>query len=176
MAIKIIAAIGDKRLLGVVKDGKHGLPWRIPEDSKHFSHSTNGAVVIMGRSTWESLPDRFRPLPDRTNFVLTRNPDYRAEGARVFPGLHEALEVAETLSDKTIWIMGGASIYEQALPIVDELSLTIVEEELLPPPMGGEERILFPEYEHLFECIDSTPRMRSDNKNIPYRFQTWKRK
>ncbi len=175
MALKIIAAIGDKRLLGIKKDGEHVLPWHIPEDFKHFNHSTNECAIIMGRTTWESLPNR--PLPNRTNIVLTRDADYVADGGHVFHGLQEAIAFAESeRGEKDVWIIGGAKVYEQALPFVDELSLTRVQEELLPPPMEGEEHVLFPEYEHLFECIETSPYKPSDNQNLPYRFETWRRK
>jgi len=175
MAIKLIAAIGDKRLLGIKKEGKHILPWHIPEDFKHFKHSTNGCAIIMGRTTWESLPNR--PLPNRTNIILTRDPDYAAKGGHVFHDLQEAIAFGESVSGETdIWIIGGANIYEQALPYVEEMSLTRVQEELLPPPMENEEHILFPEYEDAFECTEATPYKPSDNRNLPYRFETWKQK
>lgn len=177
MAIKIIAAVGDNRLLGIKKDGVHGLPWHIPEDMKHFKHSTNECVVIMGRSTWESLPETVRPLPNRTNIVLTRNKEYIAGSAHTFTNLEEALAFAKTKSEgNDIWIIGGAALYREALPFVDELSLTKIPEELLPPPMEGEEHILFPEYEDMFTCTQKSPFTPSSNRNLPFRFETWKRK
>ena len=170
--IKLIAAVGDKGLLGLIKDGAHTLPWDIKEDMKHFSESTKGAVVIMGRTTWESLPLKFRPLPGRENIVLTRNTDFVAEGARVFTSLPEALSSAGSF-EKDIWIIGGASVYKEALPFVDELSLTSVLEETLPPLEEGFEKVLFPEYKNVFECIETSEYVESEGGT--YRFETWRR-
>ncbi|MCZ8250844.1 MAG: dihydrofolate reductase [Hylemonella sp.] len=94
--------------------GKNGtMPWHLPEDLAHFKRTTLGAPVVMGRKTWDSLPPRFRPLPGRTNVVVTRQRDWRAEGARVAHTLDEALELCGDVNDA--WIIGGAEIYAQAL-------------------------------------------------------------
>jgi dihydrofolate reductase len=82
------------------------LPWHLPEDLKHFSRLTAGSVVVMGRRTWESLPDRFRPLPGRTNVVLTRHPGYEAPGAEVLGSVAEALD-----RHPDPWVIGGAEVY-----------------------------------------------------------------
>jgi dihydrofolate reductase len=98
------------------------LPWRIPEDLARFRALTTGGTVVMGRRTWESLPPRFRPLPDRRNVVVTRDPSYDAPGAEVITSLDDALAVSDD-----IWIAGGAEIYAATLPLADGLHVTDVD-------------------------------------------------
>ncbi|MEY9953287.1 dihydrofolate reductase [Leifsonia sp. EB34] len=97
------------------------MPWHLPEDLKHFRELTDGDPVIMGRRTWESLPERFRPLPGRPNIVVTRDPAYQASGAEVVHSLDDALGTA---GDGTVWIMGGAELYTQSLPLADRVEVT----------------------------------------------------
>jgi dihydrofolate reductase len=108
---------------GVIgRDG--ALPWRLPEDMAHFRALTTGATVVMGRRTWDSLPERFRPLPGRRNVVLTRDASWRADGADV---VHE---VADALAaDGDVWVIGGAEIYAAALPYADLTVITELREE-----------------------------------------------
>lgn len=87
------------------------LPWHLPEDLAHFKKTTSGCPVIMGRRQWESLPERFRPLPNRRNIVLTRQAGYEAPGAEVVSDLPAALEL---VSGVDAWICGGGEIYRQA--------------------------------------------------------------
>lgn len=108
--------------------GKNGtMPWHLPEDLAHFKRTTLGAPVIMGRKTWESLPARFRPLPGRTNVVVTRQRDWQAEGAQVAHSLDEALRLCGEVPDA--WIIGGAEIYAQALPLASTAVVTEIEAE-----------------------------------------------
>ncbi len=127
--ISIIAAIGKNRELG--KDNK--LLWHIPEDFKRFKDLTSGHVVIMGRKTYESLPEKFRPLPNRINIVVTRNPNFTTINQLIVVGsIEEAIESAKAKiqnSDNEIFIIGGASIYEQGIKYADKLYLTLVEKE-----------------------------------------------
>ncbi len=99
---------------GVIGD-KGGLPWHVPQDLAHFKRLTFGCPVIMGRKTWDSLPERFRPLPGRTNIVVTRNRSWQAPGAAAAAGLHEALQLCA--QNDQVWVIGGAQIYAQALPL-----------------------------------------------------------
>src|SRR5207244_10135419 len=86
--------------------GKRGvMPWHLPEDMAHFKQVTMGAPVIMGRKTWESLPPRFRPLPGRRNVVITRQRDWKAEGATRAESLQDALAVCA--SEPNVWVIGG---------------------------------------------------------------------
>lgn len=96
-----------------------GMPWHVPEDLAHFKEVTLGAPVVMGRKTWDSLPERFRPLPDRENIVITRQQDWTAEGAR------RAATVADAVRGQDrVWIIGGAEIFRQVIVDADRLEVT----------------------------------------------------
>ncbi|KQU00503.1 dihydrofolate reductase [Sanguibacter sp. Leaf3] len=103
------------------------MPWHLPEDGAHFRRTTAGSVVVMGRATWDSLPSRFRPLPGRTNIVLTRAPGLALEGAEVVGSLEEALAVAADRSPARVWVMGGGEVYRQALAVADLLVVTEID-------------------------------------------------
>ncbi len=115
--LHLIVAHARNGAIGI--DGK--LPWYLPEDSKHFKRTTLGKPVIMGRKTWESLG---RPLPGRKNVVITRQADYVAEGACVVPTIEAALEAVK--DEPVAFIMGGAQIYEQTLPLVKVAHVTVI--------------------------------------------------
>lgn len=106
------------------------MPWHLPEDGAHFRRTTAGAAVVMGRATWDSLPERFRPLPGRTNVVLTRSPGLELAGAVVVGSLDEALGVAADASPGRTWVMGGGEVYRQALPLADLLVVTEIDTEV----------------------------------------------
>jgi len=133
--ISIIAAIGKNRELG--KDNK--LLWRIPEDMKRFKDLTSGQVVIMGRKTYESLPKKFRPLPNRINIVVTKNQNWKMPGCLISNSLDEAILKAKEFN-KEIFIIGGASIYNQGLKYADKLYLTLVDKEY------PDADVFFPDY------------------------------
>lgn len=116
MTVGLIWAQSTSGVIG--RDG--AIPWSLPEDMAHFKRLTMGHTVVMGRRTWESLPVRFRPLPGRRNVVVSRNPDYRAEGAEVV----DSIEVALTGGDT--WVIGGAEIYHLALPLATRCEVTEV--------------------------------------------------
>lgn len=122
--ISIIAAIGENRELG--KDNK--LLWHIPEDLKRFKKLTQGHAVIMGRKTYESIG---RPLPNRTNIIVTRDKQFRANGCIVTYSIEEAInfkfEILNLKFKDEVFVIGGGQIYTQALPYADKLYLTIVE-------------------------------------------------
>ena len=98
------------------------LPWHLPEDLAHFKRTTLGCPVIMGRKTWDSLPPKFRPLPGRMNVVITRQSDWHAEGALVAQSLQTAMALCEAHPDA--WVIGGAQIYAQALPLASSAEIT----------------------------------------------------
>lgn len=107
---------------GVIgSDGR--LPWHLPEDLARFRELTTGATVVMGRRTWESLPEQFRPLPGRVNVVLTRDDGYVAPGAVVAHSLDDALRGVEG----DAWVIGGAAVYAAALDRADRLCITDVD-------------------------------------------------
>nr|WP_315187173.1 dihydrofolate reductase [uncultured Albidiferax sp.] len=103
--------------------GIHGtLPWHLPEDMAHFKRTTLGCPVIMGRKTWDSLPARFRPLPGRLNIVVTRQADWQAEGALRAGSIAEGMALCP--ADGDAWVIGGAEIYAQALPLAQSAVVT----------------------------------------------------
>jgi dihydrofolate reductase len=116
--ISLVAAVARGGVIG--RDGT--IPWRVPEDGRHFRELTMGHAVVMGRKTWDSLPDRFRPLPGRRNVVVTRNEAWSAEGAERAGSLADALLLLE--GAQQVYVIGGAALYADALPLADELLLT----------------------------------------------------
>jgi dihydrofolate reductase len=105
--------------------GDHGrLPWHLPEDLRRFRSLTLGSTVVMGRATWESLPARARPLPQRHNIVLSRQPGWRSEGATPAASLDEALANAQG----DVWVIGGATVYGAAIAGADVVELTELQE------------------------------------------------
>jgi dihydrofolate reductase len=119
--VSLLAAVACGGVIG--RDG--GIPWRIAEDVARFKALTTGHAVVMGRRTWESIPERFRPLPGRRNVVVTRNPDWSAEGAERAVSLEEALRMLE--GAPRVYVIGGGELYAAALPVADELVLTEID-------------------------------------------------
>ncbi len=122
--------------------GKNGaMPWHLPEDLAHFKRLTSGCPVIMGRKTWDSLPERFRPLPGRRNIVVTRQDDWSQNGVQRASSLPEALQMCGR-DGGTVWVMGGAQIYAQALPLADRVEVTEIaqdfEGDAFAPVLGPE--------------------------------------
>lgn len=121
MSISIVVAISKDNCIG--KDG--GLPWHIPEDMEHMRKKTEGRVLIMGRRTWESIPEKRRPLPNRKNVVITGQQNYTVpEGVEVYSSVAQAVKAHE---GEDIVSFGGTSIFSEMLPIVDTLEITHVE-------------------------------------------------
>ena len=125
--LTLVAAYADDRVIG----DAGSIPWRISEDFAHFKAVTMGGVLLMGRATWDSIG---RPLPGRTTIVLTRSPTWSAEGALVAHSFDEALGLAAALDGET-FVVGGAQIYELALPLATHQILTEID---LAP--GGDAR------------------------------------
>ena len=115
--LTVIAAVARNGVIG--RD--NALPWHLPADLKHFRALTMGHAVIMGRKTWESLPEKFRPLPGRQNIVVTRNAGYAAAGAEIAASLPAALALARGTQ---AFVIGGAELYRAALALADRLELT----------------------------------------------------
>ena len=136
-----IALIYARAANGVIgKDGT--MPWHLPEDLAHFKRVTLNHPVIMGRRTWDSIPAPYRPLPGRFNVVITRQLDWQAEGAHRASSLGEALHPFQPT--ETVWIIGGAQIYAQALPLADRLVVTEIDADVagdaFAPAIGAEWR------------------------------------
>jgi dihydrofolate reductase len=129
-------AVGSRPVVGMIwaqtengvigRDG--GIPWHLPEDMAHFRATTTGHPVIMGRRTWESFPEKFRPLPDRTNIVLSRSGSGDLPGAIVVDSLDAALEAAQASPGaEEIWVIGGGRVYADALHRANAALVTVVE-------------------------------------------------
>lgn len=118
----------------------NAIPWRLPEDMAHFRALTSGAPVIMGRRTWDSLPPRFRPLPNRRNLVLTRQKDWNEIGAQPFASLRLALSFCE--NEPCVWVIGGAQVYAEALPVASRVEATEIaqdfEGDAFAPPLSSD--------------------------------------
>jgi dihydrofolate reductase len=122
--LSLIAAVARDGVIG--RD--NAIPWRLPEDARHFRAVTMGHPVVMGRRTWDSLPERFRPLPGRRNVVVTRNEAWSAEHAERAGSLDDALRL---LADAPrVFVIGGAELYAEALPLADELVVTEIDAEV----------------------------------------------
>jgi len=104
------------------------IPWHVPEDSRRFRELTTGGAVIMGRKTWDSLPPRFRPLPDRRNIVVTRDETWHADGATRAASLDDAFVLAEgPQRSQPAWVIGGAEVYAMAIAVADTLEVTEID-------------------------------------------------
>ena len=148
MDIHLIAAIGTGGIIG----HKGGIPWKAPKDMERFRYLTTGNAVIMGRKTWESIPEDFRPLPDRQNIVLSRDTEFwrRATGAQTAKTLPEALGLVE--EGCVPFVIGGQSVYQEALDkgLVTRMYITHVNIDGLPGDT------FFPEYrEDEWEELDT---------------------
>lgn len=115
---------------GIIGDGKE-MPWYLPEDLQHFKNATVDHAVVMGRTSWEALGERYRPLPQRENYVVTRNASYEAPGGHVFSSLPDAIASAAAFqlgNDETrpalVWILGGGQVYAQCMPVADRIVIT----------------------------------------------------
>ena len=128
--VKLVWAQGSGGVIG--RDNT--IPWHVPEDMAYFKKVTQGHPVIMGRRTWDSLPPRFRPLPGRRNIVISRQPDWAAEGAESADGIASAL----ALTDEDVCVIGGGQIYTAAMPfatqlLVSEIDVSIDGDAWAPP-------------------------------------------
>jgi dihydrofolate reductase len=121
MTVSLVVAASKNNVIG--RDGE--LPWHLPEDLRHFRRITTGKPVIMGRKTFESIG---RPLPDRHNIVMTRDPDYAAEGCDVVDSVAEALDVAGDADE--VMVIGGGQVYRDFLPRADRIYMTRVQAEV----------------------------------------------
>lgn len=119
MIISLIAALSTNKVIGK----NNGLPWHLPDDMKYFMQTTKGHCVIMGRKNYDSIPEKFRPLPNRTNMVVTRQKDFKAP-CQVLHSVQEGIELARTMNESELFIIGGADIYALGMPFAERLYLT----------------------------------------------------
>lgn len=116
----IIAAVAQNNCIGQ----ENKLPWHIPEDLKNFKRLTTNKIVLMGRKTWESIPEKFRPLPQRTNIVISRQKNLIVpNGVQLFSSIDEAISAHQ---NEEVFVIGGAEIYNQAMPLASRLFITEV--------------------------------------------------
>jgi dihydrofolate reductase len=123
--VAIVAALARNGVIG--RDNT--IPWHLPEDMQRFRALTTGHAVVMGRRTWESLPNRFRPLPGRRNVVVTRNRAWSSDGAESAASLEHALELLD--DERRIFVVGGSELFAAALPLADELYLTEIDADVV---------------------------------------------
>jgi len=124
MHISLIAAVADNGVIGKDND----LVWSLPDDMSFFKASTRGRHVIMGRKNYESIPHKYRPLPGRTNIILSRDSEYDASPAKLSPSLESALDTARNAGETNCFIIGGGQIYKKSLEldVVDTMYITHV--------------------------------------------------
>ncbi|MCL5970543.1 MAG: dihydrofolate reductase [Patescibacteria group bacterium] len=158
MKISLIAALSENRVIG--KDNK--LIWHIPDDLKHFKEITLNHPVIMGRRTYESIG---RILPDRTNIIITRDKEYKIEGAIVVNSLDDAISVEQKENIDEIFIIGGGQIFEQAISLADKLYLTVIE-----GSFDGD--TFFPDYSNFKKTSESET---FEYNGMRYRFEEWEK-
>ncbi len=164
--INIIAAVDNKRVIGKNND----LVWKgAPGDMKRFKETTTGHPIIMGRKTLESfgqkMPDGniiLKPLPNRTNIVVTRNKDFQVPGCFMFPSLEEAIVFASQ-KDERVFIIGGGEIYSQAMKLADRLYLTVIDAE-------ADGDTFFPEYSEFTKVISSEEMPATEKFPYKYKF------
>lgn len=151
----IVAAAGKKRVIGT----KGGMAWYIPQELKRFKEITMGHPIIMGRKTHESIG---KALPGRTNIVVTREIDYKAEGCEVVHSLEEALRLASLAQgNNEVFIIGGGQIYQEAIHLTDKLYITYVDKEI-----KGD--VFFPDYSQFKKVISQSDWQ--EHEGIRYRF------
>lgn len=118
--ISLIVAVSENMVIG--KDNK--LAWHLPDDMNYFSNMTKGHSIIMGRKNWESIPKKYRPLPERKNIVVTRNNKFEDKGAIIVNSIEKAVEKARGFEEEEIFIIGGGEIYKLGFAYVDKLYIT----------------------------------------------------
>jgi dihydrofolate reductase len=160
--ISLVAAVARGGVIG--RD--NAIPWRLPEDMARFRALTVGHPVVMGRRTWDSLPERFRPLPGRRNVVVTRNQAWHADGAERAGSLDDALRLLD--GTPQVFVIGGAQLYDAALPLADEIFMTEVE-------LDVEGDTVFPPFDR--EAFDEVSRERhASTTGISFSFVTYRRR
>ncbi|MEQ8702524.1 MAG: dihydrofolate reductase [Phaeodactylibacter sp.] len=156
MILSAIVATDRKGVIGKDDD----IPWHLPADLKYFKRRTLNRHIIMGRKTFESIG---RPLPKRTNIIVTRNPFFIVSNCLVSNSLEQAIELARSNGEEEAFIIGGGTIYEQAMPLIDRLYLTEVDTEV----EGGD--VFFPKPDPVIWTEVSSEAHQPDEKN-PYAY------
>lgn len=167
MKISMVVAVSINNAIG----GNGDLLWRLPKDMQRFKEITYGHHVLMGRKTYESIPEKFRPLPGRANIVVTRQIDYTAPGCKVVSSVDEGIQFARDNGEEELMVIGGAEIYRQLLPHTDTLCLTTVQHSF--PHADA----FFPDINQQEWVIEEEVAHPADEKHLyPFVFITLKRK
>jgi len=135
MKISLIAAVAENLVIGKDND----LPWRLPNDMKYFMNTTKLHYVLMGRKNYESIPEKFRPLVDRINVVVTKQNGFKALGCAVVNSIQEGINMAEEDLEDELFVIGGSEIYQQTIFFADKLYITEIKAEV-------DGNVFFPEY------------------------------
>ncbi|MDL5382914.1 type 3 dihydrofolate reductase [Aeromonas hydrophila] len=163
MMISMIAAMAHDRVIGL----DNQMPWHLPADLAHFKRVTLGKPVLMGRKTFESIG---RPLPGRRNLVISRNPDYQADGVEVIDSVEAALALLAGSDVAELMVIGGGHLYGQLLPRADRLYLTRID-------LAVEGDTRFPAFdEGDWSCIECEPHQPDEKNPHSYCFETWQRR
>lgn len=161
MEINIIAAAGKENEIGF--DNK--MPWHMPADLKFFKETTMSAPIIMGRKTYESIG---RILPGRTNVIISRNPEYQVEEAIYFTDFHESLKYFKDHNTPKVFVIGGGEIFKMAMPFVDYVYFTKIEDTF------PQATVFFPELPDHFELEWSEEHAADEKNPYPFTFQKWR--
>jgi dihydrofolate reductase len=136
MIVSLIAAMAENRVIGRNND----LPWKLPDDMRFFMQTTKGHHVVMGRKNYDSLQEKFKPLPNRTNIVVTRQQQFNAPGCIVVNNIEKALDIGKTNNEPELFVIGGAEIYKLSLKYANKIYLTEIHH-----PVDGD--TFFPEFD-----------------------------
>jgi len=160
MKVSLITAVGENLEIGKNND----LLWRLPRDMRFFTETTMGHCVIMGRKNWDSIPLKYRPLKGRTNIVVSRKKDLQIEGGEVVRSIEDGIELARTIGDDNVYIIGGGQIYALALKnnLVDSMCITWVHKKF-------DADTFFPSFDLKKWNLDTEEHFESDEKN-PFSF------
>jgi len=164
MKISMIAAVAENRVIGKDND----LVWRLPDDMKFFMQTTTDHHVIMGRKNYESLPPKYKPLPNRTNIIITRQKDYNAD-AHIVHNLEDALAIAKNNNEPEAFIIGGGEIYKLGLEYADVMYITEIHESF-------EGDAFFPEFDKSqWKEVERVPHPVDDKHKHTFDFVTYER-
>lgn len=166
MEIAMIAAVAANGVIGKDND----LVWSLPDDMRYFMNTTKDHFIVLGRKNYESLPPKFRPLPNRTNVVITRQPALQLDNAFVVHSLEEAIALCKKENQEKIFIIGGGQIYKQALPQTDTLYLTEIHQSF-------EGDTFFPDYDKTeWQEVSRKNHTTDDRHKYSFDFVVYKRK
>jgi dihydrofolate reductase len=165
MIISLIAALSKNLVIGKNND----LPWHLPDDMKYFMQTTKGHHVIMGRKNYDSIPEKFRPLPNRANIVVTRQEDFDAPGCIITNSIEHGLEIARENKENEVFIIGGAEIYNQSLSLATRLYLTEIQADI-------EGDTFFPTFDkNHWKEVSRTHHLSDERHKFPFDFVVFER-